>query len=160
MIAAYNNVLPDNNLEAIEDLCAEIESGDVDKNIENIKRHRLYPATNFDLEDKNAIVYARAEAAYLRMCQLGRERKLPFVGGTTDKVNKIIRRIDVIGNEKLEKGFLEKKEEFCRKKISYKEQLFFHGTDPSHISQILNENFNLASNPANRPKQAFYGKGI
>jgi len=160
LIAAYNNVLPSNNPKAIDDLCTEIEAEDtIEDSVESFKRHRLYPSSNFDLEDKNAVVYSRAEAAYLRMLQLGRERNLPFAGDAKDDINKTIRRIDLIENEELEKAFLLQKEKFRSSNIPVDEQLFFHGTHPEKIPDILRENFDLKSHPLHRDKRAQYGRG-
>ena len=160
MIASYNNVLPRNDVRALDDLLAEIESGKLDKTVQIYKRRRTYPTSAFDLNDKNATDFSRAEAAFLRMVHLGREKSLPFAGASTDEIKKLIVRIDFIENKEMEEKFQRKKKEFGEKNIPNEEKLMFHGTHPSQISNILAENFRLDAHPVAKKKQEYYGKGL
>ena len=159
MIAAYNNILPLNNAQALDELSTEIESGQTEDKVQTFKRRRLYPTSNFDPNDKHATDFSRAESAYLRMVHHGFDKPLPFANYSALEVKKSIVRIDFIENPEMEKTYVTQKDAFRQMKISDEEKLLFHGTDPSQIRNILANNFDLHAHPVGRPKKGVYGKG-
>ena len=72
----------------------------------------------------------------------------------------VIERIDFIAHPKLFSDYEEEKEKYKSHNKPINEKLLFHGTHPTSLNKILDDNFKLTADPVNRQKQNIYGKGI
>jgi len=98
--------------------------------MEGYKKVTVLPSRNFDAENELDREFRIAEGQFLRMMS---KRK-----------NYEIKSIEVVRNDKLEKKFNAKKEEFKKLGIDDKPLFIFHGTPVKNIEAILRHNFDLS----------------
>jgi len=97
--------------------------------MEGYKKVTVLPTRNFDAENDLDREFRIAEGQFLRMM--------------SKKKNYEIKSIEIVTNEKLEKKFNSKKQEFKELGIDDKPMLIFHGTPVKNIEAILRHNFDL-----------------
>jgi len=98
--------------------------------IEGFKKITVLPSRNFDAENDLDREFRIAEGQFLRMMSNGK--------------NYEIKSIEIVKNDKLEKKFNAKKQEFKELGIDDKPLLIFHGTPVKNIEAILRHNFDLS----------------